>query len=174
MKTKTEWDQDIINITMRIHQEFPELSKYIREMPVKDSGKHKYLINIQELEDYYNSLEEVINNYSKTHMDKKVVKNIAMPKLSGYPLYPPLEDIYKQGKKEMELNPGDLAKDKAPNLEEVSLNEKDFKDDMSGADLDVPGTELDDQQESVGSEDEENNYYSLGGDNHNDLDEDKG
>jgi hypothetical protein len=24
-----------------------------------------------------------------------------------------------------------------------------------------------------GSEDEENNYYSIGGDNHNDLDEDK-
>jgi len=33
---------------------------------------------------------------------------------------------------------------------------------------------LDDQQESVGSEDEENNYYSLGGDAHNDLEEDNG
>ena len=43
----------------------------------------------------------------------------------------------------------------------------------TGADLDVPGSELDDQQENVGSEDEENNYYSLGVDNHNDLDEDK-
>jgi hypothetical protein len=42
----------------------------------------------------------------------------------------------------------------------------------TGADLDVPGSELDDQQENVGSEDE-NNYYSIGGDNHNDLDEDK-
>ena len=45
---------------------------------------------------------------------------------------------------------------------------------MSGDDLDVPGAGLDDQQESVGSEDEENNYYSIGGDNHNDLEEDKG
>jgi hypothetical protein len=42
----------------------------------------------------------------------------------------------------------------------------------TGADLDA-GSELDDQQENVGSEDEENNYYSLGGDNHNDLEEDK-
>jgi hypothetical protein len=42
----------------------------------------------------------------------------------------------------------------------------------TGADLDVPGSELDDQQENVGSEDEENNYYSIGGDNHNNLDED--
>jgi len=52
-------------------------------------------------------------------------------------------------------------------------NEKDFKDDVSGADLDIPGAELDDQQENVGSEDEENNYYSIGGDNHNDLEESK-
>ncbi len=54
------------------------------------------------------------------------------------------------------------------------MNEKNFYDDMSGGDLDIPGSELDDQQESVGSEDEENNYYSLGGDNHNDLEEDNG
>ena len=53
-------------------------------------------------------------------------------------------------------------------------NEKNFSDDVSGSDLDVPGSELDDEQENIGSEDEENNYYSLGGDDHNDLDEDKG
>ncbi len=39
--------------------------------------------------------------------------------------------------------------------------------------LDVPGGELDDEAEETGNEDEENNYYSLGGDNHSDLDEDK-
>jgi hypothetical protein len=33
----------------------------------------------------------------------------------------------------------------------------------------IPGSELDDKQEEIGSEDEENNYYSIGGDNHNDL-----
>ena len=54
------------------------------------------------------------------------------------------------------------------------MNEKDFEDELSGNDLDVAGSELDDQQEKVGSEDEENNYYSLGGDDHNDLEEDKG
>ena len=53
-------------------------------------------------------------------------------------------------------------------------NEKDFNEDETGSDLDVPGTELDDDNENIGSEDEENNYYSLGGDNHNDLDEAKG
>ena len=38
--------------------------------------------------------------------------------------------------------------------------------------LDVPGAELDDDMEVIGEEDEENNYYSLGGDEHNDLEED--
>jgi len=34
--------------------------------------------------------------------------------------------------------------------------------DFSGDDLDVPGSELDDDMEDLGSEDEENNYYSRG------------
>jgi len=37
--------------------------------------------------------------------------------------------------------------------------------------LDIPGAELDDDSESVGEEDEENNYYSLGGDRHENLEE---
>ena len=44
-------------------------------------------------------------------------------------------------------------------------NEKDFNEDISGDDLDIPGSELDDDMEKIGSEDEENNYYSIGGDN---------
>ena len=69
---------------------------------------------------------------------------------------------------------GDIAKERTTNQNYKAgpWNEKNFRDDMSGSDLDVPGSELDDQQENIGSEDEENNYYSLGGDNHNNLDED--
>jgi hypothetical protein len=33
---------------------------------------------------------------------------------------------------------------------------------------------LDDDQEDMGSEDEENNNYSIGGDNHSNLDENTG
>jgi len=43
--------------------------------------------------------------------------------------------------------------------------------DMSGDDLDIPGAELDDANEIIGEEDEENNNYSIGGDRHEDLDE---
>ena len=73
--------------------------------------------------------------------------------------YPPKEDIYNRAKK-------------AP-LEEDDLSEKgNRKHEPSLEDgLDVPGAELDDADEELGEEDEENNYYSLGGDNHADLDE---
>ena len=91
-------------------------------------------------------------------------------------LYPPSEDIYNQFHKESDINPDDITKKKIP--VEINnrnkLNEKDFEDDMSGGDLDIPGSELDDAQENVGSEDEENNHYSIGGDNHNDLEENNG
>ena len=40
-----------------------------------------------------------------------------------------------------------------------------------GADLDVPGSENDDGNENIGDEDEENNYYSLGGDEKENLEE---
>ena len=96
--------------------------------------------------------------------------------LPGYPLYPAGEDIFSKSKEEGNINPEDISKTKElnENAKAGKNNEKDFKDDVLGSDLDVPGSELDDEQEKNGSEDEENNYYSLGGDGHNDLDEDKG
>ncbi|MBA4168644.1 MAG: hypothetical protein H0X41_14055 [Chitinophagaceae bacterium] len=46
-------------------------------------------------------------------------------------------------------------------------------DELEENDLDVPGDDQDDADENVGEEDEENNYYSLGGDNHENLEEDQ-
>lgn len=40
------------------------------------------------------------------------------------------------------------------------LNEASGATDISGEDLDVPGAELDDDNEAIGEEDEENNSYS--------------
>jgi len=54
----------------------------------------------------------------------------------------------------------DSTDDDGDPLNEVSS----LKSDVSGSDLDVPGAEADDDNEAIGEEDEENNYYSLGGD----------
>ena len=96
--------------------------------------------------------------------------------LPGYPMYPAGEDIYKKFKEEGSIDPEDTTKTKSPNEHKNAgeMNEKGFLEDPSGGDLDVPGSELDDPQENVGNEDEENNYYSLGGDDHSDLDEEQG
>ena len=75
--------------------------------------------------------------------------------------YPPEEDIYSREHKIDGLNPDDNSKITDKNEEDDVMNEKDFTDDLSGDDLDVPGSELDDKEEANGNEDEENNYYSL-------------
>lgn len=91
--------------------------------------------------------------------------------LPGYPLYPDSEDIYKNFKEEEDINPEDISKTKTPNSTNA-LRRKDLDNASNENDLDIPGSELDDPQEDIGSEDEENNYYSLGGDRHEDLEED--
>jgi hypothetical protein len=86
-------------------------------------------------------------------------ENATVSNLSGYPIYPDDEDVYIQWKEEKELNPEETSQMKMS-------NNQDFE-----SDLDIPGSELDDKQEAVGSEDEENNYYSIGGDAHDNLEE---
>ncbi len=108
----------------------------------------------------------------------KISKNTTMENPNRvYPAnvtYPPSEDIYNQDKEETEVDPDDISKTKTSNENDGKFNEKTFNQDKSGDDLDIPGSELDDEQEEIGSEDEENNGYSIGGDNHNDLEEDNG
>lgn len=95
-------------------------------------------------------------------------------KCPDYPTYPSSEDIYNVDKEETEIDPEDISQEKQYDKNSGKFNEKNFNEDKSGDDLDIPGSELDDEMEEIGSEDEENNGYSIGGDNHNDLEEDNG
>ena len=108
------------------------------------------------------------HKYSLVKQTKLDEKN----NLPGYPTYPESEDIYNQWKEEEEIDPEQVTKNQENEVVGEN-NEKDFAEDFSGNDLDVPGSELDDKEEKIRSEDEENNFYSLGGDDHNDLEEDK-
>ena len=89
--------------------------------------------------------------------------------------YPASEDIYNKFDKEFDIDPEDISKKKdvIKINNKNNFNEVDFDDDQTGEDLDVPGSDLDEEEGTSGNEDEENNYYSIGGDDHNDLDEDK-
>jgi hypothetical protein len=81
------------------------------------------------------------------------------------------KDAYRMTTEDKEaLGPPDLSLDGG---EDEELKHRTRPVDFSGEDLDVPGREADDDQEAIGSEDEENNLWSLGGDRHEDLEEDK-
>ncbi len=77
------------------------------------------------------------------------------------PVYEDKDDIYNREKE-------------VPLKDEDNTGEIRSVDNNKGPvdDLDIPGAELDDSDEIIGEEDEENNYYSLGGDRHEDLEED--
>ncbi|KAF2326195.1 hypothetical protein [Flavobacterium nitrogenifigens] len=73
--------------------------------------------------------------------------------------YPASEDIYNREDKLDNIDPENISTDKTIIQ---NSNEWEQNSDKIGNDLDIPGAELDDDQEEIGSEDEENNYYSEG------------
>ena len=65
---------------------------------------------------------------------------------------------------EADVTDDDLTALNATNAE-IGTPQNVSNEDMD-SDLDIPGSELDDANEAIGEEDEENNYYSLGGSRH--------
>ncbi len=77
MKTKYELKKDIISITMKIYHEFPELSKYLAEMPLNVSGIKSGGMSTKSLKVYFTSLEELLTSYSRTHIQASKEVKIA-------------------------------------------------------------------------------------------------
>lgn len=82
----------------------------------------------------------------------------------------PESDVSEDEKIALERSSMDIDTPDNEALYEAQPDDTDFdgeklnedSDDVSGSDLDVPGAELDDNNEAIGEEDEENNDYSLG------------
>lgn len=134
---------------------------------------------------HYPSKEDILNQPGAERVDVDVEnlsrsknqtssslpdKSVKVPAADEPPT--PLDDINDDvivPGTEADVTPDDL----------IALGEQDAdfgrRDELAvtGDDLDVPGAEDDDANEEIGEEDEENNYYSLGGDAHEDLEEDK-
>ncbi len=88
--------------------------------------------------------------------------------LPGYQSTPPDEDIFRKYDEDKEADPDNPYEEKNP----LERDTNEFSEELALGDLDVPGTDADDEMEAIGSEDEENNYYSLGGDDNDSLDTD--
>ncbi|MBP4142194.1 hypothetical protein MW871_10990 [Flavobacterium sp. I-SCBP12n] len=67
MKTENQLTIAILEITMKIRNEYPELIKYLAELPVTIPDISNPEINTKVLMDYYQSLENIIKKYSSTH-----------------------------------------------------------------------------------------------------------
>ena len=67
MKTEAELSENILKITMTIRNEFPELMKYLNEMQVTIPDVATPDINNKILQDYYESLQDLLRKYAPTH-----------------------------------------------------------------------------------------------------------
>ena len=67
MKTEKELNQAILKITLKMQNENPELIKYLSELPVTIPDINNPQINCKILQDYYDSLENILKKYKEGH-----------------------------------------------------------------------------------------------------------
>ncbi|RFS23396.1 hypothetical protein DVR12_10290 [Chitinophaga silvatica] len=124
-----------------------------------------------------------MDDKNKKKKPGKSTKDSRDQQFPGYPSYPASDDIMNNDK-EANIDMNDVTtsfrhNSELPDREDYPFEKSDeqeekWREDKVGDDLDVPGAELDDEAENIGEEDEENNIYSLGGDRHEDLEDDNG
>ena len=61
--TEKDLNEKILKITMKIKDHYPELSKYLDEMPVTVPSEKDPEMSINLLREYYESLHSVLNQY---------------------------------------------------------------------------------------------------------------
>lgn len=66
MKTEKELNQAILEITIKIRNKYPELLKYLSEMPVTIPDVDQPEVTIKILSDYLESLENLVEKYSNS------------------------------------------------------------------------------------------------------------
>ena len=67
METEKELNSKILKITMTIQEKYPELYKYLEEMPVTIPDEKDSDTDIRNLTEYYDSLNSLVNNYAREH-----------------------------------------------------------------------------------------------------------
>lgn len=67
MDTEKEINEKIMKITMVIQENYPELSKYLNEMPVTIPVDNNPEVNVKALTKYYDTLLTLFRNYVAEH-----------------------------------------------------------------------------------------------------------
>ena len=67
MKLENDLNEAILKITMKIRNDYPELSKYLNEMVVTIPDVATPEMTNKIMLDYYNSLDSMLKKYDETH-----------------------------------------------------------------------------------------------------------
>lgn len=65
MKTEKQINDDILDITLKITNNYPELVKYLKEIPVSIPDQEHPEINAKVLQEYYEYLESILEKYGE-------------------------------------------------------------------------------------------------------------
>ncbi|MCK3684940.1 hypothetical protein [Maribellus sp. YY47] len=71
MKSEKELNSEILRISMTILEKYPELSEYLKEMPVTIPSENEPEITLNHLKSYYESLNSLLNEYQLEHPKKE-------------------------------------------------------------------------------------------------------
>jgi hypothetical protein len=147
----------------KIDQDFPGYPHYPAKEDIMDqrTDTHRVDVDVENLTSNNNS---GVNQRFIAGQDREKAKESMIPG----PATDDELDI-KSGT-EADVTDDDLVALNSTN-DEIGTPQNVSTEDI-GTDLDIPGSELDDANEEIGEEDEENNYYSLGGDRHERQEED--
>jgi hypothetical protein len=81
MQTEKEIIEAISQLTIEIRDKYPEMAKYLNEMTVTNPDIEHPDINLQVLNDYYESLKMMIDRYATEHTPAGPHENIEDEKL---------------------------------------------------------------------------------------------
>jgi hypothetical protein len=70
VNVELQLNKDILKITLIIKSQYPELSKYMEEMPDTIPNSRTPEITLRNLQSYYDSLQAIVKEYSETHTAK--------------------------------------------------------------------------------------------------------
>jgi hypothetical protein len=147
-------------------QDFPGYPHYPAKEDIMDqrTGSHKVDMDMENLAGARNATG-VSQRFARTQESQRNSDPQAQQ-----PAGENNDDLKIRPGTEADVNNDDLAALNSTN-DEIGTPQNISNEDIN-TDLDIPGSELDDDNENIGEEDEENNYYSLGGDRHESQEED--
>lgn len=70
METQKEWNEKILKTSIKIKEQYPELSKYLEEMPTTIPDKKYPKITLLNLKQYFESLDSLLNKYIMAQASK--------------------------------------------------------------------------------------------------------